>query len=84
MKRATELPPKPAIMATNAMRSRGPGFPARRLPRVPLKAQAPILHAKVPIGKLGRQALNFIILHLARTPKGENSKLRAKRRSSGS
>lgn len=120
MNRATELkvPPKPAIIATRAILSRGPGFPARRLPKEPERAHAVTLlekkkkkkhwnkdmryhrssfttyrfgffckyqkddsyHAKVPNGKLGRQALNFIILHLARTPNGENSKLNANKR----
>lgn len=41
-------------------------------------------HANVPIGKLGRHALNFIILHLARTPRGENRRLSASKRSFGS
>ncbi|VEU37699.1 unnamed protein product [Pseudo-nitzschia multistriata] len=67
---------------TKAILSRGPGFPASNVPRVPDKAQAVTLQAKVPRGKLGRHELNFIILHRASTPSGEKSRLSASRRSS--
>mmetsp|Transcript_7782 Transcript_7782/g.18746 ORF Transcript_7782/g.18746 Transcript_7782/m.18746 type:complete len:87 (-) Transcript_7782:1552-1812(-) len=86
MNLATELrvPPNPAINATKAILSVGPGLPANKLPRVPDKAQAKTLQVKVPIGKFGLQELYLESLHLVSTPRGENSRLKASRRSAGS
>lgn len=50
-----KVPPKPAMIETRAIRSRGPGFPANRVPKLPAKVQARRLAMKVPSGNPGLQ-----------------------------
>ena len=50
--------------------------PARKDPKLPLRAQLSRLHENVPSGKPGRRLLYlFIRANLAKQPKGVNSKL---------
>jgi hypothetical protein len=69
-----KVPANPLIMAVTTRDSSGPGLPANKVPRLPLRAQLNKLHVKVPNGNPGIREFHFCDnFHLPITPKGENN-----------